>query len=276
MSAVTEAPRPLFEVVTQHFALVFYFDLGRYLIAAGLVTLVLWAGGRWLELYRIQQRRAAPADYRREVLSSLRTVFVFAVTTLSTVAMREAGLVRFSLGDFSWGMLALQTIAIIIAHDAYFYWMHRTIHHKRLFRTWHLHHHKSRTPTPWAAYSFAAPEAVVEAAFVPLYLFAATQLGVEVIGFAVFLFLWHMIFRNVIEHCGVEIFPRGWADNPLTGWWNTVTHHDLHHSAGTYNFGLYFTWWDRSMGTAHPRYREAFRAVTTGVREPGQVAEPAQ
>ena len=74
MSAVTEAPRPLFEVVTQHFALVFYFDLGRYLIAAGLVTLVLWAGGRWLELYPALRRpiTAARCCPRCAPCSSLR------------------------------------------------------------------------------------------------------------------------------------------------------------------------------------------------------------
>lgn len=276
MSAAAAPSRPIFELVAEHFFHVFYFDLGRYLIAAGVMTLVLWLGGRWFELYRIQQRRAASADYRREVLSSLRTVFVFGVTTLSTLAMRETGLVRMSLGDFSWGMLAVQTVAIILAHDAYFYWMHRAIHHRRLFRTWHLHHHKSRTPTPWAAYSFSSWEAMSEAAFVPLYLLAATTLGFEYIGFAMFLFLWHMIIRNVIGHCGVEIYPRGWVDNPLTGWWNTVTHHDLHHSSSTYNFGLYFTWWDRWMGTEHPRYRAAFRAVTERQREIATAAVPAE
>lgn len=276
MAQMNDAPQSVVELVTDHFLNVFYFDLGRYLIAAGVMTVVLWLFSRWLEIRRIQQRRAKPEDYRREVLSSLRTVFVFGVTTLSTLAMRQMGLVSFSVDTFTWTALAIQTLAIIVAHDAYFYWMHRAIHHKRLFRTWHLHHHKSRTPTPWAAYSFSSWEAVAEAAFVPLYLLVATTLGVEYIGFAMFLFLWHMIIRNVIGHCGVEIYPRGWVDNPLTGWWNTVTHHDLHHSAGTYNFGLYFTWWDRWMGTEHPRYRETFREVTGRRREPAPEAVPAE
>jgi len=276
MPPTNHASRPLFELVAEHFAAVLYFDLGRYLIAAGLMTVILWLGSRWLELRRIQQRRAGPADYRREVLSSLRTVIVFGVTTLSTLALRETGLVRMSLGDVGWGMLAAQTLAIILAHDAWFYWMHRAIHHRRLFRAWHMHHHKSRTPTPWAAYSFSAPEAVAEAAFVPLYLLAASTLGIEYAGWSMFLFLWHMIIRNVIGHCGVEIYPRWWVDHPLTGWWNTVTHHDLHHSAGTFNFGLYFTWWDRWMGTEHPRYRETFRAIAGRRREPEASAVPAE
>ena len=50
-------------------------------------------------------------------------------------------------------------------------------------------------------------------------------------------------------------------------WWNTTTHHDLHHSAGNYNYGLYFTWWDRMMGTEHPEYKERFRAVAKPIRK---------
>lgn len=276
MALIDESLRPLFGLVADHFLNVFYFDLGRYLIAAGAMTLVLWIGSRWLEIRRIQQRRAKPEDFRREVLSSLRTVFVFGVTTLSTLAMRELGLVRMALDGFGWGTLALQTVAIILAHDAYFYWMHRAIHHKRLFRTWHLHHHKSRTPTPWAAYSFSSWEAVSEAAFVPLYLLLASTLGAEYLGVTMFLFLWHMIIRNVIGHCGTEIYPRWWLDSPLTRWWNTVTHHDLHHSSGTWNFGLYFTWWDRWMGTEHPRYHEAFREVAERRRGEDISAVPAE
>lgn len=33
-----------------------------------------------------------------------------------------------------------------------------------------------------------------------------------------------------------------------------VTHHDMHHANGNSNFGLYFTWWDRLMGTEHQDY----------------------
>lgn len=244
-----------------HFLNVFTFDLGRYLIAASLISLSLWAAKTWADNRRIQKRRAAKGDYVREFSSSIRTVFVFGLTTISTIAMAEFGLVRFNNETFTWGVFALQVAAMIIAHDAYFYWMHRALHHKRLFRATHLHHHKSRTPTPWAAYSFSSWEAVTEAAFVPIFLLAATTVGAEYMGFAVFIFLWHMIFRNVIGHAGVELYPAGWVDNTLLSWWNTTTHHDLHHSAGTYNFGLYFIWWDRMMGTEHPQYTERFRAV---------------
>lgn len=154
--------------------------------------------------------------------------------------------------------LAWQFAVIVLVHDAYFYWIHRAMHTKALFKIAHLHHHKSRTPTPWTAYSFATLEAVVEAAYMPLFLIITSLFGLQYAGFAVFLFLWHMIIRNVMAHAGSELFPAGWVDNPLTSWISTTTHHDLHHSSG-HNYGFYFTFWDKLMGTEHPRYAEEFR-----------------
>lgn len=92
----------------------------------------------------------------------------------------------------------------------------------------------------------------------PLFLLITSQLGIAYAGFAALLFLWHMIIRNVMAHAGSELFPAGWVDNPLTSWIATTTHHDLHHSSG-HNYGFYFTFWDRLMGTEHPRYAEEFR-----------------
>ena len=53
--------------------------------------------------------------------------------------------------------------------------------------------------------------------------------------------------------------PRALADSRWFGWINATTHHDLHHSSFHYNYGLYFTWWDRLMGTEHPAYRAQLR-----------------
>jgi Delta7-sterol 5-desaturase len=134
--------------------------------------------------------------------------------------------------------------------------MHRAIHHRRLFRRVHRRHHVSRTPTPWAAYSFSGSEALLEAVFLPLYLLLVPMhLGTIIV------FTLHQIFRNAVGHAGVELMPRGFSRHPLTGWLTTTTHHDLHHSEGRWNFGLYFTHWDRWMGTEHPDYHGRFEAA---------------
>lgn len=273
---MTPAQDPTFlDKVGQHMVNAFYFDFGRYLIAASIMFAILVVFRGYAAKRRIQDRSATRQDYAREFFSSIRTVFFFGLTTITTLLLEEAGIIKLQLEEFSIGLLLVQFAVIVVAHDAYFYWMHRALHHKRLFRATHLHHHKSRTPTPWAAYSFSIWEACTEAAFVPLFLLATSLMGIAYAGFAVFLFLWFMIIRNVMGHAGVELHPAGWVDTPWLDWINTTTHHDLHHSSGNYNFGLYFTWWDRWMGTEHPEYKTRFREVAQPIRISPRFAERA-
>ena len=37
----------------------------------------------------------------------------------------------------------------------------------------------------------------------------------------------------------------------------------MHHKYATSNYGLYFNFWDRVMGTNHAKYTETFEQVTT-------------
>lgn len=271
------APDPtVLDMVSNHLSKAIYFDLSRYLIAAGALTLVLMVFSGFAENRKIQRtRRASRSDYLRELLSSMRTVGVYAVVTLAILVGRETGVILLSIKNATLVTILWQFALIVIAHDAWFYWAHRAMHHKRLFRATHLHHHKSRTPTPWTAYSFTMAEAAIEVAFVPIFLIITSQLGIAYAGYAILFFVWHQMIRNVMAHAGSELFPAGWVDNPWTGWISTTTHHDLHHSSG-HNYGFYFTFWDRWMGTEHPKYRETFREVTTRRREPELAAEPAE
>jgi sterol desaturase/sphingolipid hydroxylase (fatty acid hydroxylase superfamily) len=73
-------------------------------------------------------------------------------------------------------------------------------------------------------------------------------------GSVIYIFLIHMIVRNVLGHTGLELFPCGFVRLPLAGGLTTVIHHDMHHSNPSGNFALYFTWWDRIIGTEHADY----------------------
>lgn len=134
------------------------------------------------------------------------------------------------------------------------------MHDPRLFRVFHRRHHKSMNPSPFTAYSFDLGEAAIMAAFVPLWLFLVpTQWGVT--G----LFMLHQIVRNTMGHAGYELMPARADGRPMFDWVTTTTHHDLHHAQAGWNYGLYFTWWDRLMGTEHPEYHARFAAA---VRKP--------
>lgn len=239
---------------------VLLFDGGRYVIATLAMMAVLWLIHRTsLRARIIQNRRPTKADYAREIRASVMSILVYAAVFTPTLWMRSNG---YTVGAFeghaSALVIAAYVVLLMIAHDTWFYWTHRALHAPALFKRMHRLHHRSITPTPFAAYAFAWPEAVVQALFVAFWVCL-----VPTPAFAMFLFLGVMIVRNVMGHAGTELHPRGMADHWLFGWINSTTHHDLHHSGSfDHNFGLYFTWWDRMMGTEHPRYRESFREVT--------------
>ncbi|HZZ86968.1 MAG TPA: sterol desaturase family protein, partial [Caulobacteraceae bacterium] len=75
---------------------------------------------------------------------------------------------------------------------------------------------------------------------------------------AIAVFILHQIARNTLAHSGYELMPARANGRPMFDWLTTTTHHDLHHSQASSNFGLYFTWWDRWMGTENPGYHAAF------------------
>ncbi len=252
-----ESIPPLHILFTQG-PIVFAFDFGRYLVAAAVLAIIVRGLRRTaLRTRKIQPREATLADRRREFAQSVQTVGVYTAASAFIIWGVDTGVLHRFEGSYGWAGDVALLAALIVAHDAYFYWVHRAMHHPRLFKLFHRAHHRSITPTPWAAYSFAIPEALVMIAFVPIWLaFVPTPVWVMLTWVS------FQIIRNAMGHAGFELHPRWWLSSPLTRWINTTTHHDLHHSGGfNRNYGLYFTWWDKCMGTEHPDYAARFHAV---------------
>lgn len=263
------------EEVTRVLPYVIGLEAGRYIVTAGLASLIVWAfWNAGLKARKIQVRTARAADLRREIATSLRTTLVFAAVGFCMFLAKRAGWLTI-YDDFTVRgpvYFAATLVLMIVAHDAWYYWTHRAMHHPRLFRTFHRTHHKSKTPTPWTSYAFDVPEALVMVAFVPLW--AAI---VPMHDLAIFAFMAWQLVRNVAGHTGVELSPISGRPSRLFGWLNTSTHHDLHHQAPGSNYGLYFTWWDRLMGTEHPEYQARVAEIAERSRARGKpVSEAAK
>lgn len=239
---------------------VFIFDGGRYVVATTIMMAILWFVHRTsLRVRIIQDRRPTAADYRREITASFVSVCVYGGMATVALWLRSNGYAANNYpGAASALTIAAFVIVLLIVHDAYFYWTHRLLHTPRFFKLWHRLHHKTITPTPYAAYAFDWREAFVQG-FMPI----AWICVIPTPNMAMFIFLGIMILRNAWGHSGAELHHAGFADHWFWGLFTTATHHDLHHSGGFgSNYGLYFTWWDRMMGTEHPRYHEIYREIT--------------
>jgi Delta7-sterol 5-desaturase len=234
----------------------------RYFMLAGIGFLFFYVlAGKKMLYKKIQQRFPKIKDYGREMAYSALTIGIFALVPFLIV--KNPAVVPYTsyytrIEKYGWPYFILAFPLLFIIHDSYFYWTHRLMHHKKLFRWFHLVHHESTNPSPWAAYAFHPLEAVVEAGIFIVFLFT---LPIHPLHLLIFFFV--MIVYNVYGHLGFELYPNGFNRHWLGKWINTSINHNLHHQYFKGNYGLYFTFWDRMMGTIRSDYDQKFDEVTS-------------
>lgn len=206
---------------------------------------------------KIQLKEAQRKDFFNEVKHSAISLLVFALLGAIVLSEPTKHFTRFYTENKypEWWTGVAVFIALII-HDTYFYWMHRTVHHQKIFRFVHLVHHKSTNPSPFTAYSFHVLEAILEAMILPIVLFLI-PMNIK----AVVLFTLIGFFINIYGHLGFEIMPKWFRKSFLFGIVNTSVYHNMHHSKFKGNYGLYFRFWDRLMKTENPDYISTYDKI---------------
>lgn len=236
----------------------------RYFLFAGLSYLIfyIWKKQKF-QKFKIQAAEPKKTVVNTELKYSISTIFIFA--TVALVFMRsplnDYTKVYHHLSDHSVWYFIFSVLAAILIHDTYFYWTHRLMHWKRIFPYVHHIHHKSHNPTPLAAFSFHPVEAVIEIGVLPVILFI-----LPIHPAAVGIFGFYMIILNVIGHLGYELMPESFMQRKLLKLLNTSTHHNMHHHYSKCNYGLYFSIWDKLMGTLHKEYEDTFKKITKRAR----------
>jgi Delta7-sterol 5-desaturase len=241
------------------FAGIVSITLIRYFLIAGLVFVVVyWWLPRLLHNSKIQQRVAVRKDFMREIINSVLSSIFIAIAAMIALSgsLRPYTRIYTDIDAYAWWWMPLSLLLCLIIHDTYFYWMHRLLHHKRVFTITHVVHHQSTNPSPWAAYSFHFIEAFLEGAVVIVLVFL---LPVHVGTLMLFAFISFAI--NVYGHMGYEVMPKWFRRTVLFEVVNTSTYHNLHHSKFKGNYGLYFRVWDRLMGTENPDYVKEYDKI---------------
>jgi lathosterol oxidase len=224
----------------------------RYFVLAGLPFTVFYLLlPNRLGKFKIQPKFASRTDFVREVWHSMQSTLVFTLVTIGILftPIKQYTLIYDKITDFPVWYLGLSVALCLILHDTYFYWMHRLLHHKKLFRHAHLLHHKSTNPSPWTSYSFHLFEAVIEGLVLIPIVFLLPVHPLTILLFTVVAFS-----INVYGHLGYEVAPKWFRYSWLFEVLNTSVHHNLHHSKFKGNYGLYFRVWDRAMDTEHKDY----------------------
>ena len=223
----------------------------RYFMVSGLfyAYFFIWRSQRFSSR-RLSRRKLRKSQLRKEILWSVRSSVIFALMGVLTYWLweRELTVLYLDVSRYGYWYLPLSLLAVALVHETYYYWVHRWMHHPRVFRKVHKVHHDSLAPTPWTAFSFHPWESLLEALILPLILLII-PLHVYVLGFYLLL----MTLSSVINHLDIEIFPENFRKSLIGSQLINATHHNHHHDEFNTNYGLYFTFWDRWMGTESRR-----------------------
>lgn len=237
----------------------------RYLIIAGLAFLIFYVvkPKKFMRLH-IQKSFPKSKDYWREIGYSFLSFFIFAlyVAVLFKSPVRQYTRIYSHISDHGWAYFFFSMFLCIIIHDTYFYWTHRLMHHPKLFKAFHVLHHKSINPSPWAAFSFQPSESVIEGGIAVVIVFL---IPIQQYAFLSF-FIFSTVY-NVYGHLGYEIYPKWLVQSRLGKYLNTSVAHNMHHKYFNGNYSFYTRIWDMMMGTMRSDYDETLDKVLAKDKE---------
>lgn len=213
-------------------------------------------------LTRTSQRKRSPVLHRqfmREVGWSLLSSLMFTALSVLTFYCYQKGLTKVYTETAEYGVLFLiGSVALyLVLYETYYYWLHRWMHRPHIFRIVHKVHHESMDTSAFTSFSFHPFEAFLQFIFLPVMVFI---IPIHVVGLAAILLF--MTVSAIVNHAGIEIYPKRFYNHPLGRWLIGSSHHDLHHKEFKTNFGLYFTFWDKWMRTESDRYPRHFDEKT--------------
>lgn len=219
---------------------------------------------------RIQKHRDGAKRIRLEIRASMSALATSSTLLSAGYFAQMQGWTLFEPLALSWWSFPLMFVVCLVLFDGWFYWGHRLLHLPSLYK-WHVPHHRSVAPTVWSNDSSTTIDTLIEHGF---YLVVWFVLPVPALSlFALRLF---DQISGMIGHSGFEYFASKssrWP-SPLI----CTTFHDLHHSQFHYNYGNFFSFWDRMMGTVHPKYDRFVRDMETTGEIPdtrtGEVGDP--
>jgi Delta7-sterol 5-desaturase len=234
----------------------------RYLLVVLAVYAFVWGrkDGR-VAGRRLNRDRPRAAAIRHELKLSLLSSWIYALpAAVVWETWRRGGtLIYLDVNRYGVAWLFVSFALYLVIQDAYYYWLHRLMHQRTVFRFVHAGHHRSRQPTPFASFSFDWAEAALTAWLLPALTFV-----IPIHPAVIVVLLTVMTIAAVLNHAGAELLPDWLVQGPVGAWLISATHHSVHHNHYGANFGLYFRVWDRAMGTDMMPQREPPAGIRAG------------
>ena len=149
-----------------------------------------------------------------------------------------------------------------------YYWLHRALHHHKLYSAYHSHHHASFVTEPITGSVHPFMEHLMYTANFAIPLLGTWALGGASIAMF-YIYLLGFDVLNAIGHCNFEFIPRWFMRIPGMKYMiYTPSYHSLHHSRVHTNFCLFMPLYDYVYGTADKTSDELYEKAITGAAVP--------
>ncbi|EKG16215.1 Fatty acid hydroxylase [Macrophomina phaseolina MS6] len=134
----------------------------------------------------------------------------------------------------------------IVFTDFCIYWIHRWLHHPKIYKHLHKPHHKWIMPSPYASHAFHPLDGYAQSLPYHIFPFIFPLQKFAYVALFAFVNIW-----TVMIHDGEYV-----AESPII---NGAACHTMHHLYFNYNYGQYTTLWDRLGGSYRKPNDELFR-----------------
>ncbi len=248
----------LFPVATQ------LVSMAAFALFATPLTWIAWKSPAWAERYRIQSRVGDPARILKPSFQYwlANNLLMFMLVLLAWPLLRLTGIHGGPLPP--WYIIAGQVLFFIYLDDFLYYWMHRTLHHPRLYRKIHAVHHRVYIPWAITGHYMHPVEFILTGT---LALLGPVLLGAHVV--TVYIWIAFRQWEAAEGHSGYS-FP--WNPSYLIPFYGGTEYHDFHHAKFRGNYAGFLGYLDRFFGSYSAGYRERL-AEKRAARSAGTVGE---
>ncbi|CAM9091170.1 unnamed protein product [Ectocarpus fasciculatus] len=216
----------------------------------------------WFKAYKIQD-----VEYNKELtIDCLKKCIVNHVVVYPIAMYCAYDLFKyFGMGVFEplppVQIILRDLLCAVAVNDTLFYWAHRALHHKSIYKYIHKQHHMFKVNVAMSA-EFANPIEEVFANIIPTML-AVLLLGSHMLVIALWLVI--RVSETLDAHSNFD-FP--FSPFSFFSWQGGARRHEFHHSHNVGCYGSFTIFWDHIMGTDADFLRhESVRLKESGAKK---------
>ncbi|XP_053409199.1 lathosterol oxidase-like [Mercenaria mercenaria] len=227
------------DVTRQLISLFAIVNIGGYIMYLSLATLSFFFV---FDRRLLKHPKILKDQVKLEIMYTCSSIPLMAVPTVALFLLEVRGYSKlYDSVDNKLGYagIVISAFTFILFTDACIYWIHRFLHHKLVYKHVHKPHHKWLVPTPFASHAFHPLDGFLQSCPYHIYPFLFPLHKGLYLCLFVFVNIW-----TVSIHDGDYRVP-----DVLKPFINGSAHHTDHHLFYNYNYGQFFTLWDRIGGS---------------------------